>query len=208
MLRTFRFAHQLSAQIEPTTLEWVKELVDGLKTVAPERINFELFESLSGPTAGHLTNQLADCGVLEVIFPELTDCRRVTPNSYHHLGLFEHSIITVSELDQRLPDLPDWLHESSKRELSSGVSRLSATRLTCILHDIGKPGTWEVTPEGKHTFVPTISLGAQMTALIAAGMRWSRPIERFITRLVELHLRPGQLFHQGPPTPKGDQPLL
>ncbi len=202
VLRTFRFAHQLSAQIEPTTLEWVKELVDGLKTVAPERVNFELFESLSGPKAGHLTNQLADCGVLEVIFPELVDCRRVTPNSYHHLGLFEHSIITVSELDQRQADLPEWLHESSRRELSSGVSRLSATRLACILHDIGKPGTWEVTPEGKHTFVAHDKLGAQMTALIAARMRWSRPIERFITRLVELHLRPGQLFHQGPPTPK------
>lgn len=202
VLRTFRFAHQLQAEIEPTTLGWVKELVKGLNSVAPERINFELFEALSGPTAGHLTDQLAECGVLEVIFPELVECRRVTPNSYHHLGLFEHSIMTVTELDKRLPSLPDWLHESAKRELSSGVSRLSATRLACILHDIGKPGTWEVTPEGKHTFVAHDKLGAEMTALIAARMRWSRPIERLITRLVELHLRPGQLFHQGTPTAK------
>jgi len=202
ILRTFRFANQLQAEIEPVTLNWVKELVEGLNTVAPERINFELFESLSGRTAGHLTNQLAECGVLEVIFPELIDCRRVTPNSYHHLGLFEHSIITVSELDGRLPLLPEWMHKSASRELSSGVSRLSATRLACILHDIGKPGTWEVTPEGKHTFVAHDKLGAEMTALIAARMRWSRPIERLITRLVELHLRPGQLYHQGPPTAK------
>ncbi|HNB21502.1 MAG TPA: HD domain-containing protein [Candidatus Melainabacteria bacterium] len=202
VLRTFRFANQLKAQIEPGTLFWVKELVQGLDSVAPERINFELFEALSGPTAGHLTNQLADCGVLEVIFPELTDCRRVTPNSYHHLGLFEHSIITVSELDARLPELPEWMHKSASRDLSSGISRLSATRLACILHDIGKPGTWEVTPEGKHTFVAHDKLGGEMTALIAARMRWSRPVERLITRLVELHLRPGQLFHQGPPTAK------
>lgn len=202
VLRTFRFAHQLKAEIEPITLAWVTELVEGLKSVAPERINFELFEALSGPTAGHLTNQLAECGVLEIIFPELVDCRRVTPNSYHHLGLFEHSIITVSELDKRLPELPEWMHKSSSRELSSGVSRLSATRLACILHDIGKPGTWEVTPEGKHTFVAHDKLGAEMTALVAARMRWSRPVERLITRLVELHLRPGQLYHQGPPTAK------
>ncbi|MCC7530470.1 MAG: HDIG domain-containing protein [Candidatus Melainabacteria bacterium] len=202
VLRTFRFAHQLDAQIEPATLTWVKELSEGLKSVAPERINFELFESLSGPTAGHLTKQLASSGVLEVVFPELIDCRKVTPNSYHHLGLFDHSVITVHELDKRLPDLPAWMHASARRELSSGVSRLSAARLACILHDIGKPGTWEVTPEGKHTFVAHDKLGAQMTALIAARMRWSRPIERFVTRLVELHLRPGQLFHQGPPTPK------
>lgn len=202
VLRTFRFAQQLSSAIEEQTLAWVKELVGGLKDVAPERINFELFESLSGERAGHLTDQLAECGVLEEIFPELIDCRRVTPNSFHHLGLFEHSIITVSELDKRLPSLPDWLHESGEKELSSGVTRLAATRLACILHDIGKPGTWEVTPEGKHTFVAHDKLGAQMTALIAARMRWSRPVERLITRLVELHLRPGQLFHQGPPTAK------
>jgi len=200
VLRTFRFAHQLKAEIEPTTLAWVKELVGGLSDVAPERINFELFESLSGPIAGQLTNQLADSGVLEEVFPELVECRRVTANSFHHLGLFEHSIITVSELDKRLPHLPFWMHESAAKELSSGVSRLAATRLACILHDIGKPGTWEITPEGRHTFVAHDKLGAQMTAVIAARMRWSRPVERLITRLVEFHLRPGQLFHQGPPT--------
>lgn len=200
VLRTFRFAHQLDAEIDPQTLIWVKELVAGLESVAPERINFELFESLSGPLGGHLTDQLAESGVLEVIFPELVECRKVTANSFHHLGLFEHSIITVSELDKRWPELPAWMHESSRRELTSGVSRLAATRLACILHDIGKPGTWEITPEGRHTFVAHDKLGAQMTAVIAARMRWSRPIERLITRLVEFHLRPGQLFHQGPPT--------
>lgn len=200
VLRTFRFAHQLDAKIDPVTLAWVKELVGGLENVAPERINFELFESLSGPLGGPLTNQLADSGVLEVVFPELVECRRVTANSFHHLGLFEHSIITVSELDKRWEELPQWMHESSSGELTSGVTRLAATRLACILHDIGKPGTWEITPEGRHTFVAHDKLGAQMTALIAARMRWSRPIERLITRLVEFHLRPGQLFHQGPPT--------
>lgn len=202
VLRTFRFAYQLNSEIEPVTLSWVRELVDGLKSVAPERINAELFESLSGAQAGKLTDQLAECGVLEAIFPELVETRRVTPNSYHHLGLFEHSTITVTELDKRMSELPDWVHESAARELASGVSRLSATRLACILHDIGKPGTWEITPEGKHTFVAHDKLGAQMTGIIGDRMRWARPIERLITRLVEFHLRPGQLYHQGPPTEK------
>lgn len=200
ILRTFRFANQLNADIDETTLIWVRELVDGLKTVAPERINYELFESLSGSKAGKLTDQLADTGVLEVIFPELAETRRVTPNSYHHLGLFEHSTITVTELDARMETFPEWMHQSAARELSYGVSRLAATRLACILHDIGKPGTWEITPEGRHTFVAHDKLGAEMSTVIGERMRWSRPVERLITRLVELHLRPGQLFHQGPPT--------
>ncbi|HEY9713092.1 MAG TPA: hypothetical protein V6C72_06460, partial [Chroococcales cyanobacterium] len=31
---------------------------------------------------------------------------------------------------------------------------------------------------------------------------WSRPLERFVVKLVKWHLRPGALFHQGPPTDK------
>jgi hypothetical protein len=31
-------------------------------------------------------------------------------------------------------------------------------------------------------------------------MKWSRPLERLVVNLVRWHLRPGALFHQGPPT--------
>ncbi|HEY9787904.1 MAG TPA: HDIG domain-containing metalloprotein [Candidatus Obscuribacterales bacterium] len=202
VLRAFRFSASLNATIDAKTLAWAKKHSGSLKNVAAERINLELFTIFNGEKAGDVTNQLAFSGALEVIFPELTHCRKVTPNSFHHLGLFEHSIATVSELDARLPQLPDWVKEKSGAELSHGVTRLAAARVACILHDIGKPDTWVITPEGKHTFVGHDKVGAEMTERIGERLKWSRPVERLITKLVQWHLRPGQLFHQGPPTDK------
>lgn len=202
VMRAFRLSTTLDGSIEENTLGWARAHAGRLTDVAAERINYELFSSLAGAAAGPVVNQLAQAGVLEVIFPELRQTRNVTPNSYHHLGLFDHSIITVSELDARMSELPEWARQAAAVELSAGVSRLAATRLACILHDIGKPKTWIITPEGKHTFVGHDKLGGEMTEAIGERMRWSRPVERFITRLVALHLRPGQLFHQGEPSQK------
>jgi hypothetical protein len=37
---------------------------------------------------------------------------------------------------------------------------------------------------------------------IGERMKWSRPVDKLIVNLVRWHLRPGQLYHQGPPTDK------
>src|SRR4030095_8563571 len=43
-------------------------------------------------------------------------------------------------------------------------------------------------------------LGAEFSEQISLRLKWSRPLDRFIVKLVRWHLRPGQLFHQGEPT--------
>jgi putative nucleotidyltransferase with HDIG domain len=150
--------------------------------------------------------QMATSGLLEVIFPELSATRRVTANAFHHLGLFEHSIEhsieTVPQLESRLEEVEEWVLADAEKELSFGVSRLAATKLACLLHDIGKPETWAITPEGRHTFYGHDKLGAKMCQEVGKRMKWARPVEKLIVDLVQWHLRPGALFHQGPPTDK------
>jgi putative nucleotidyltransferase with HDIG domain len=199
VLRAYRFAASLGAKIEPQTFAWVNNHADKLKTVAVERINFELFTALSHPAA-EIVISMGAAGILEIIFPELIETRRVTTNAFHHLGLFEHSLETIPQLEGRINSLPPWVLTGAAKELSFGVSRLAATKLACILHDIGKPQTWVINEEGRHTFYAHDHLGAEMCAVIAERMKWSRPVERFIVKLVKWHLRPGALFHQGPPT--------
>lgn len=200
VLRAFRFAAMLDGEIEPQTLNWLRSHANKLPSVAAERINHELFTLLAKPnTAKHVEN-MADVGVLEAVFPELAETRSVPPNAFHHLGLFEHSIETVPQLEIKLAQCPQWLCQEVETHLSSNVTRLSATKVACLLHDIGKPQTWIVTPEGRHTFYGHDKLGAQMCEVVATRMKWSRNVERFITKLVRWHLRPGQLFHQGRPT--------
>jgi putative nucleotidyltransferase with HDIG domain len=196
LLRAFRFAATLSFDITPETLLWIKKHHRSIERVAPERINTELFAIFGAKKSSQALLLMAEAGLLEKVFPELAKTRTVPKNAYHHLDLFEHSVETViqaekailSEVGSHAPQLQD--------ELSFGVTRLAATKIASLLHDIGKPQTWVVTPEGKHTFIGHDGLGAEMVVALAERMHWSRPVERFVSKLVKWHLRPGQLFQQ------------
>ncbi|HEY9791987.1 MAG TPA: HDIG domain-containing metalloprotein [Candidatus Obscuribacterales bacterium] len=200
LLRVFRFAAALNFQIQPETLALVDKHAALLKNVAAERVSYELFRVLDTGIAGDATKQMADAGLLEIIFPELAACRRVPPNAFHHLGLFDHSVQTLIECEDAYPELPAWTSEYFERPLAHYCSRVAATKLASLLHDIGKPSTWTVRPDGKHTFIGHDKLGAEMVEEIAKRLKWARPVERFISSMVRWHLRPGGLFHQGPPT--------
>ncbi len=199
LLRAFRFAAMIDGTIDDETIQWIRTHAKLIGYVAVERVDVELFAILNRPCVKPLT-ELAEFGILDVIFPELAETKKVPPNAFHHLGLFEHSLETIPQLESKLPTLPEWMHASLRKELSPGVTRLAATKLACLLHDIGKPQTWQVTPEGRHSFHGHDKLGAEMSEEIGEGMHWSKALNKFVSKLIKWHLRPGALFHQGPPT--------
>lgn len=200
MLRAFRFRTILDGSIEPATSEMISRNAKLLAKSAPERTNYELFSILKASDTAGVLKEMGELGLLEVVFPELIETRRVTPNAFHHLGLWDHSLEAVAQAELHLAELPSWVHEDLATELSAGITRLQAMKLACLLHDIGKPGTWQITPEGRHSFYGHDRLGAEMCDVLAERQRWSRPVSRFIVNLIRWHLRPGQLFHQGRPT--------
>lgn len=202
LLRAFRFSARLGFDIDEKTMACIEKHRQNLAGVAVERINYELFALLGEPGSGDTLERMGALELLDVVFPELTECRRVTANAFHHLGLFDHSIEAVRQMEMALPGLPGWVRESAEQELSFGISRLAATKLACLLHDIGKPATWSITEEGRHTFYGHDAVGAEMAEPLSERMKWSRPVTRLIIRLIKWHLRPGQLFHQGEPSLK------
>ncbi len=202
LLRAFRFASRFGGTIEPETLAMIKRHADKLSQVAPERISYEFFLTLEADNVFPIVKTMGEYGILEVIFPELKETRKVTTNAFHHLGLWDHTLELVAQAEARVSSVPEWARLSYKQEIASGITRLAATKAACLLHDIGKPGTWNITEEGRHTFYGHDKVGADLSEKIAERLRWSRPLSRFIVKLVEWHLRPGQLFHQGEPTQK------
>jgi putative nucleotidyltransferase with HDIG domain len=200
LLRAYRFAAAFGGTIDSATQSAIQARADALGRVAQERVSYELFLIMECAGSTSIVKDMGSSGLLEVIFPELSATRKVTPNAYHHLGLWDHSIEALAQAEGKLPDMPDWAHQSYCMELSKPLSRLGAAKIACLLHDIGKPETWVITPEGRHSFYGHDRLGADMAEGIAKRMRWSKPVERLIVRLIRWHLRPGQLFHQGPPT--------
>lgn len=200
LMRVFRFAAVLGFSVEATTLDNVRNYAGRLSTVAAERISYELFAIFESARTSQCIRAMADCGLLEEIFPEMRQMHRVPPNSYHHLGLFDHSIEVLKQTELGLKNMPAWVQQTCSEHIAHNVTKYGATKLAALLHDVGKPDTWVVAEDGRHTFIGHDKLGAEMTDRISERLKWPVAVERFVNLLVRWHLRPGQLFHQGLPT--------
>jgi len=204
LLRAFRFAAGLKFNVDHKTLTWIKDNVEHIKAVAGERISYELFLTFGFYPSAAVIKMLAETGLLEAIFPELKATRTVTNNAYHHLNLFDHSVEAVVQAEQEFLAQPAIWHKTNlKEQICPGINHLAVGKVAALLHDIGKPSTWVITEEGKHTFIGHERIGAQMVSAIAQRLRWSNTVETIVTMLVALHLRPGQLYHHTAATAKG-----
>lgn len=200
LMRVFRFAAVLGFAIDPQTLAYVRTHKELLNSIAAERISYELFAIMESRHAATTIQMMADSGLLEVVFPELRDMHRVPPNSYHHLGLFDHSLEVLRQTELAMKDMPEWALPTFDEHISQGVTKYGATKLAALLHDVAKPATWVVAEDGRHTFIRHDKLGAEMCVEISKRLKWAVAVERFVANLVRWHLRPGALFHQGLPT--------
>lgn len=200
LMRVFRFSASLGFQIDPTTQELVAKHSAKLKSIAAERISYELFAIMESTRSAETIKQMSESGLLEIVFPEMLDMHRVPPNSYHHLGLFDHSLEVLRQTEQSLSDMPEWAQETFKSPIAQTLTKYGGTKLSALLHDVGKPDTWAVLEDGRHTFIGHDKLGAELCTHISKRLKWSKPVERFVSNLVLWHLRPGALFHQGLPT--------
>jgi len=72
MLRAVRFAAELGFKIEDKTYKTIKPLAGNIKVISGERIACELETIFASPLRAEATAILADCGLLPVIFPNLT----------------------------------------------------------------------------------------------------------------------------------------
>lgn len=117
MMRAIRFASQLDFNIEKSTLDGIKKNKNLLKNISSERIRDELCKLLLSNNTRKGLNLLKDCGVLDVIIPELTSLIGFNHKTKdYNEDLFDHTLSVV---------------ENTPNDL---ILRLSA-----LFHDIGKP---------------------------------------------------------------------
>ena len=202
-LRAFRFASLINGEIDNDTLIFIKINLEHFNnTVASERILNELWKLFDNDNSCKYISQMADIGLLEKIFPELTPTRKVTPNIYHHLWLFDHSIEMIKIFEESFCKIPKQAKDDLNKPfgaLKSPVKK-SVAKLASLLHDIGKPDTWEIKQgDGfeKHTFYGHDKLGSKKIEEISKRLKFSNSISETLSKLVRYHLRPFQLSQPG-----------
>lgn len=89
--------------------------------------------------------------ILDRLLPELADCKGVGQNPYHHLPVFEHTLL-VMDFIERICDAPKDYFPESQKILIAAEHQREALVLAAIGHDLGKPDTKAEKSEGYFTF--------------------------------------------------------
>jgi poly(A) polymerase/tRNA nucleotidyltransferase (CCA-adding enzyme) len=110
-------------------------------------------------------------------------------------GVQPLALQTFPSLDARLP------HAERLRarfaETIDGVPRLALFKLAVLLHDVAKPQTKAIKPDGGVSFYDHQVIGAEIAWQIARRLRISRAGSDYVRLIVREHMRPGQLSELG-----------
>ena len=165
MLRAFRFASQLDFRIADEVLESVARLKDKLRTVSAERVAEELSKLVTGQRPGAALEQAEETGLTDEFLPELSSLKLEQDPVHRHKDVFHHTLAVVERTE---PDL----------EL----------RLAALLHDIGKPKTRRIGPEGV-SFHHHEIVGADMARERLRTLRFSNDVVSSVSETIRLHHR-------------------
>jgi len=172
MLRGIRFATSLDFQIEPVTLEAIRNNRERIRIVSQERITEELNKIMMNDRPARGWFLLDDTGLLEIILPELHRMKGVEQEEgQFHKDNFLHTLEVLDNIALKSNDL--WL------------------RWAALLHDIAKPRTKKYEPGIGWTFHGHEFIGSKMIPGIFRKLKL--PLNekmKFVQKMVQLHLRP------------------
>ncbi len=196
LIRLFRIAAELGfEEIDPATLSAVYRHSEALLKVASERIHYELMKLFSARECARLIRLMAEIGLLEHLFPELSATRGIPANRYHHLNLYDHTLELLTQAELHFPDLPPEIQAYLNEPLNPFIKRIAAVRLACLFHDVGKPATMAYDAElDKYKFYGHDMVSEELTLGIAHRLKWGKELSRLVTHLVRWHLYPGDML--------------
>jgi poly(A) polymerase len=151
------------------------EQADRLGIVSAERITAELTKLMLTPDPALGVDVMVQTGVAEQVLPEVSRLRMEADEHHRHKDVYQHSL-TV-------------LRQAIALEPKYGLEGDLIVRLAALLHDIGKPRTRELLPDGRVAFHLHEVYGAKMARRRLTELRFPNEVIKDVSRLVELHLR-------------------
>lgn len=207
MMRAVRFATQLNFQIDDETFEALERNKERIKIISQERIIDEINKIMMAPHPSKGWVELSRCGLLPLIFPELSALEGVeTMNGRAHKDNFFHTMevleniakadIPADSQEEKLPDAEQTTcAQPSEEEQPSPSATKEGRRLwllwAALLHDIGKPRSKRWEHNAGWTFHNHNFIGEKMVPNIFRNLKL--PMDermKYVQKLVGLHMRP------------------
>lgn len=165
MLRAARFVSTLGMEPAQEVTEAIGRMNERLQIVSAERIRDELTKLLLGEHVDRGLELLVESGLADRFLPELPALRLEQDPVHQHKDVLRHTLAVVQQVE------PD-----------------EVLRLAALLHDIGKPATRRITPEGVQFHHHEV-VGADLAEHRLRELRYPGDVVQDVTRLVAMHLR-------------------
>lgn len=169
LIRAIRFATKLQFIIDPNTFEAIKENTSLIQQISWERIRDELFKILSTDYPYEGIVMLRNAGLLEYILPELEKCFGIVQEGPKHERVYDigkHSLLSLKFTPSTDP----------------------LVRLATLLHDVGKPNTYQLSEDKNVTFYGHDIVGGRIAKQIAERLRLSKKQTDKLIKLIRWHM--------------------
>lgn len=167
ILRMVRFGPANKRKIEEQTFSAAKKLANHIQEISQERIRDEFIKIICAQSPAEALRKLRECGALDIVLPEIVSSYDFEQNEFHRFDVFEHTLAVL----ENCPSTP-------------------LLRLTAVFHDIGKPATLSVGPDGRRHFYKHEIVSTNMTKTALKRLRCSNQMIKEVTSLVRYHMRP------------------
>ena len=178
ILRAARFVAQLGFSPVPQLRVAMQQLAPRLAIISAERVSAELSKLMLAPREGGPSSGIAllvDTGVADQVIPEVPRLRLEADEHFRHKDVYLHSLTVLDRA----------INLEERYDLSQDL----VLRLAALLHDIGKPKTRSLLPDGRVAFHHHEVVGAKLARARLTALRFPGEVIADVSRLVELHLR-------------------
>jgi putative nucleotidyltransferase with HDIG domain len=205
VIRLARLRAELDFALDPATAAAALASAPALAGVSPERVLAELIQIVSGPrpVLGLLT--MEHVGAMAAVLPEVLALRGVQQSRFHHLDVHDHTLATLEHVIEVTHEPVRWfgpaageLAQVLAEPLANELTRGQALRFGAIFHDIAKPLTRGVLPDGRVSFIGHDQAGGELAGAILTRLRASDRLAAHVAALTRHHLRLGFLVHERP----------
>lgn len=219
ILRAVRFSVDLNLKIHPDTLQCIRQAVDLLPEVSPERIRDELFRILTQSNPSSSVRILDKLNVLEYVLPEIVRLKNIQQSPPHIQDAWEHSLDTLARLENLIEFLTKDHNPNNTGNLMLGLVALRIGRyrqhliehfqnsinpdrpqrgiliLAGLYHDVGKAMTQKLDENGKIRFFEHEHVGRELVEKRAKALKLSSQETERVVTIVKHHMRPSLLSH-------------
>ncbi|MBN4069825.1 HDIG domain-containing protein, partial [bacterium AH-315-G05] len=202
MIRAVSLMSRLNFDLDEETQKLIKAESETINTIAGERIATEFFAILREKRSAYYLDYMdKKLLLLDKIFPELRQMKKIGECKYHIVDSLTHSLNTVECIEEVIyanKFFEDHIRVSYEKHtseiLAANRKRLELIKLGALFHDIGKPSAKKVDKDGRVRFRGHEITGAELALEYAAKLMLSKKEQKILYKYVKMHMSPLVLY--------------